>query len=75
MDEINPQVLLEAKTLLEFKDDKKIEHILPSNKNECRPHVNPHDKEQALYKATDMLDHAVILIEEVTSSPKKRASA
>eukprot|EP00957_Ditylum_brightwellii_P032871 2492037-Ditylum_brightwellii.AAC.1 len=70
MNEVDPQTFLEAKTLLEFKSKKKIEHLFPSNKNKCRPPVNPHAKVQALYEVTDMIDHAVVLIEEVSSSLK-----
>eukprot|EP00957_Ditylum_brightwellii_P082873 6300552-Ditylum_brightwellii.AAC.1 len=74
MNEADPQTFLEAKTLLEFKSEKKIKHLLPSNKNKCRPPVNQHIKLQALYEATDMIDHAVVLIKEVSSSLKKRSS-
>ena len=74
VNEVDHQTVLEAKTLLEFKSGKKIEHLLPRTKNKCRPPVNPHVKVQALYEATDMIDHAVVLIEQVSSSLKKRSS-
>ena len=74
MNKVDPQTILEAKSLLEFKSGKKIEYLLPRNKNKCRPPVNPHVKVQALYKATVMIDHAMVLIEEVCASLKKRSS-
>eukprot|EP00957_Ditylum_brightwellii_P063077 4788528-Ditylum_brightwellii.AAC.1 len=74
VNEVDHQTVLEAKTLLKFKSGKKIEHLLPRTENKCRPPVNPHVKVQALYEATDMIDHAVALIEQVSSSLKKRSS-
>eukprot|EP00957_Ditylum_brightwellii_P050957 3864763-Ditylum_brightwellii.AAC.1 len=74
VNEVDPQTFVEAKTLLEFKSAKKIKDLLPRNKNKCRPAVNPHVKVQALYEATCMIDHAVVLIEEVFSSLKKISS-
>eukprot|EP00957_Ditylum_brightwellii_P188484 14349187-Ditylum_brightwellii.AAC.1 len=74
MDEVDPQTVLEGTTLLEFNSGMKIKHLLPRNKNNCIPPVNPHVKVQALYEAIGMIDHAVVLIEKSSSSLKKRSS-
>eukprot|EP00957_Ditylum_brightwellii_P059101 4483778-Ditylum_brightwellii.AAC.1 len=74
MDKVDFQLLLEANTLLELKSGEKIDHILPSNKK-CRSPINAHVKVQALYEPTNMIDYAVVLTKQVSSSLKESSSA